>query len=67
VFASGLKVLMENGGKEKQFFASQTSQVPVFGGKGWQFYASHFDKNNENGCKTPKSKAKTCIPNSCYV
>jgi len=37
---------MENGGKEKQFFASQTSQVPVSGGKGWQFYATCFAKNN---------------------
>jgi hypothetical protein len=53
---------MEFGGKEKQFFASQTSQVPVSGGKGWQFYATHFAKNNENGCKTKETKAKTCIP-----
>jgi len=53
---------MENGGKNKQFFASQTSQVPVSGGKGWQFYATCFAKNNENGCNDQESKAKTCIP-----
>ena len=29
-------------GKKKQFFASQTSQDPVSGGKGWQIYASIF-------------------------
>jgi hypothetical protein len=37
VFASGLKVLMEFGGKEKQSIASKTSKTPVYGGKGWQF------------------------------
>jgi hypothetical protein len=62
VFASTSKVLMENGGKEKQFIASQTRQDPVSGGKGWQFYATYFDKNNENGCKDPRIKGKTCIP-----
>ena len=53
---------MENGGKEKQFFASQTSQVPVSGGKGWQFYATCFAKNNENGCKPPRIKGKILHP-----
>jgi len=52
---------MENGGKEKQFFASQTSQVPVSGGKDWQIYATCFAKNNENGCKDQESKARSCI------
>ena len=55
---------MENGGKEKQFFASQTSQVPVSGGKGWQFYATCFAKNNENGCKDQESKAKLAYQNT---
>jgi hypothetical protein len=67
VFASGLKDLMENGGKEKQFIASQTGKILVSGGKGWQFYATCFAKNNENGCKDQESKARSCIPNSCYV
>jgi hypothetical protein len=58
VFASGLKDLKENGGKEIQFIASQTSQDPVSGGKGWQFYATCFAKNNENGCKDKESKEK---------
>jgi len=54
VFASTSKVLKENGGKENQFIASQTSKTPVSGGKGWQFYASIFSKtkileaNNKN-------------------
>ena len=35
---------MENGGKEKQCIASQTSETPVSGGIGWQIYASVFSK-----------------------
>jgi hypothetical protein len=58
VFASGLKDLMEKGGKEKQFIASQTGETPVSGGKGWQFYATCFANNNENGCKDPRIKGK---------
>jgi len=44
---------MEFGGKEKQFIASQTSQVPVSGGKDWQIYATCFAKKVEslNWCK----------------
>ena len=55
MFASGLKVLMENGGKEKQFFASKTSETPVSGGKGWQFYASVFSKTKNLDAK-PKNQ-----------
>ena len=49
---------MENGGKEKQFFASQTGQVPVSGGKGWQFYATCFAKTTKMDAKTQESKEK---------
>jgi len=59
VFASGLKDLMENGGKEKQFFASQTSQVPVSGGKGWQIYASVFSKTKNLDANPQESKEKS--------
>ena len=52
---------MEFGGKENQFIASQTSQYPVSGGKGWQFYASVFSINKESGCKDQESKARSCI------
>ena len=62
MFASTSKDLMEKGGKEKQFFASQTSETPVSGGKGWHIYATHFAKNNENGCKDPRIKGKNFIP-----
>jgi hypothetical protein len=47
---------MENGGKEKQFFASQTSQVPVSGGKGWQFFASVFSKTKNLDAKTKNQR-----------
>ena len=49
---------MENGGKEKQFFASQTSETPVSGGKGWQIYASVFSKTKNLDAKPQESKEK---------
>ena len=58
VFASTSKVLMENGGKEKQFFASQTIKTSVNGGKGWQIYASVFSKTKNLDAKTKKQKRK---------
>ena len=47
---------MENGGKEKQFFASQTSKTPISGSKGWQFYASIYFKTMILDAKTQESK-----------
>ena len=64
MFAPTSKVLMENGGKEKQFFASQTSQVPVSGGKGWQFYASVFSKTKNLDAKPQESKEKPAYQNT---
>ena len=64
MFASGLKDLMENGGKEKQFIASQTSQVPVSGGKGWQFYASVFSKTKNLDAKAKNQKEKPAYQNT---
>ena len=52
---------MENGGKENQFIASQTSTISVSGGKGWQFYASVFSKTKNLDAKT-KNQRKNCIP-----
>ena len=54
---------MESGSKKTRVIASQTSETPVSGGKGWQIYASCFDKNKESGCKTMKSRVKLCIQN----
>ena len=47
---------MENGGKENQFIASQTSKTPVSGGKGWQFYASIFSKTKILDAKTKNQR-----------
>ena len=49
---------MEKGGKEKQFIASQTSETPVSGGKGWQIYASVFSKTKILDAKTKNQRKK---------
>ena len=64
MFASGLKDLMENGGKEKQFFASQTGKTPVSGGKGWQFFASIFSKTKNLDANPQGSKQKPASQNT---
>ena len=56
--------MKENGGKEKQFFASQTSKTPVSGGKGWQIYASFFSKTKNLDAKTQESKEKPASQNT---
>jgi len=64
VFASGLKVLKENGGKKKQCIASQTSKTPVSGGKGWQIYASVFSKTKNLDAKPKNQKQKPAYQNA---
>ena len=56
--------MKENGGEEKQFFASQTSQVPVSGGKGWQIYASVFSKTKNLDAKTKNQRKKPAYQNT---
>ena len=48
---------MEFGSKKKQCIASKTSETPVSGGKGWQFYASIFFKTKILDAKT-KNQSK---------
>ena len=55
---------MEKGGKKKQFIASQTSETPVSGGKGWQFCASVFSKTKNLDAKTQESKEKPAYQNT---
>ena len=50
---------MEFGGKNKQFIASKTSETPVSGGKGWQFYASVFSKTKNLDANLQESKEKS--------
>ena len=55
---------MENGGKEKQCFASKTSETPVSGGKGCQFCASVFSKTKNLDAKPQESKEKPAYQNT---
>ena len=55
---------MENGGKEKQFYASKSSETPVSGGKGWQFYASVFSKTKNLDANPQESKQKPAYQNT---
>ena len=64
MFASGLKDLMENGGKEKQFIASKISETSVSGGKGWQFCASVFSKTKNLDANPQESKEKPAYQNT---
>ena len=64
VFASGLKVLMEFGSKEKQCIASKTSKTPVYGGKGWQFCASVFSKTKNLDANPQESKEDPAYQNT---
>ena len=47
---------MEFGSKKKQCIASKTSETPVSGGKGWQFYASIFFKTKILDAKTKNQR-----------
>ena len=55
---------MENGGKEKQCFASKTSEAPVSGGKGWQFCASIFSKTKNLDAKTKNQRQDPAYQNT---
>ena len=55
---------MEFGSKKKQCIASKTSETPVSGGKGWQFFASVFSKTKNLDAKTKNQKRKPAYQNT---